>query len=180
MAQITDEAVKEATGKTWNEWFLILDKAEADKWSHKQIAEWLKDQDLIESGWWRQGVTVEYERARGLRQVHETLNGFAASVSKTLDISTDDLFDWFYEPAKRKKWCSYDLEVTKATKPKSLRAKLPDKTRVSIGFYIKEQGKSQVALQHEKLKDEYAVNQAKEAWKSCIEKLAGITRNKKT
>jgi hypothetical protein len=35
--RMSDEAVKSKTGKTWKEWFAILDKAGASKMSHQEI-----------------------------------------------------------------------------------------------------------------------------------------------
>ncbi len=43
----SDEAVKAKTGKVWAEWFKILDKAGARKWPHKEIAEYLHDEQSV-------------------------------------------------------------------------------------------------------------------------------------
>lgn len=63
---VSNEAVKKATGRTWSEWFRILDNAGAKKLPHPEIAEWLEAKKKV-SSWWSQMVTVEYEYARGLR-----------------------------------------------------------------------------------------------------------------
>ena len=34
----SDEAVKAKSGKTWAQWFKILDKAGAKKWAHREIS----------------------------------------------------------------------------------------------------------------------------------------------
>jgi hypothetical protein len=79
---VSDEAVRKATGRGWNEWFTILDDAGALAWKHPDIARWLAAEHGI-SGWWAQGVTVGFERARGLRAQHERQSGFSLSVTKT-------------------------------------------------------------------------------------------------
>ncbi|MBW3538368.1 SRPBCC domain-containing protein [Candidatus Parcubacteria bacterium] len=87
---ISDAAIQRATGKTWREWFALLDAAGADRMSHKDVARWLQEQKLIESGWWAQSVTVEYEKARGLRVLGQTKDaGFQIGVQKTLSISPE-------------------------------------------------------------------------------------------
>lgn len=81
--QVSDEAVAEATGRTFPEWFKLLDKAEAVTWSHAERAAWLAARGVDE--WWAQSVTVEYERARGLRALGQRMDGtYEASLQRTL------------------------------------------------------------------------------------------------
>src|SRR5882672_3317104 len=91
-AAVSDEAVKKATGKDWKQWFSLLDKHGAQKLAHRDIAELLAGK-YVDSGWWAQMVTVMYERARGLRELHQTADGFVANVSKTFNSSLDQLYD---------------------------------------------------------------------------------------
>jgi hypothetical protein len=88
---IGDDAVKRATGKSWKEWFALLDKAGAAALSHRDITKLLSVRHEL-ADWWSQMVTVAYERARGLRKVHETASGFNASVSRTLATGLDTAF----------------------------------------------------------------------------------------
>ncbi|MHB0914576.1 MAG: SRPBCC domain-containing protein [Thermoleophilia bacterium] len=76
-------AVLEATGRTWNEWFLFLDSERAYDFGHKAIVALLEN--YIESVWWRQTVAVEYEKIHGLRVTGQTAGGsFQVGASKTL------------------------------------------------------------------------------------------------
>lgn len=84
-AGISSEAVQAKTGKTWTEWFKLLDKAGAAKWPHKEIAELIHDEFGC-PGWWSQMVTVGYEQARGLRVKHQSATGYSANVSKTIGV----------------------------------------------------------------------------------------------
>lgn len=52
-----DAALVRATGRTWNEWYEVLDTAGASSWSHPRIARWVVEEHSID-GWWAQGVTV--------------------------------------------------------------------------------------------------------------------------
>jgi hypothetical protein len=65
--RMSDDAVKERTGKVWAEWFKILDKVDAKKWLHQEIAAYLYEKHKV-SEWWSQMVSVGYEHERGLRE----------------------------------------------------------------------------------------------------------------
>jgi uncharacterized protein YndB with AHSA1/START domain len=85
---VGDEAVKTATGKTWREWFAILDRAGGKTMSHRDIVRWLYDGKRTKSVWWCQMVTVAYERARGRRVLGQTAaGGFQIGVQRTVAAS---------------------------------------------------------------------------------------------
>ena len=100
---MSDAAVKAKTGKDWAGWFGALDKAGATKLEHRAIADILSEKHGM-PGWWCQMVTVEYERARGLRVRHETTSGFSVAISKTIATSLSDLYEVTANAAKRRKW----------------------------------------------------------------------------
>lgn len=103
--KISDDAVRKATGKGWDEWFALLDSEGADTLPHKQVAQMLHDKGYIASGWWCQMVTVEYERARGKRVLGGTESaGFQIGVQKTLPLSPEEAWDLIVEPAGRALW----------------------------------------------------------------------------
>ena len=54
-------------------------------------------------GWHSQGITVAYERARGLRAVNQASTGFQVSVSKMVPADMDTALAALRAPA-RKKW----------------------------------------------------------------------------
>ena len=64
--RITEEAVREKTGRGWEEWFAILDAWGAKDQGHTASARHLRDEHGV-SAWWAQAVTVRYEYERGLR-----------------------------------------------------------------------------------------------------------------
>lgn len=74
--RMSDEAVQAKTGKNWEAWFKILDKAGAQKMNHKEIVAYLNQKHYV-GPWWQQMVTVAYEQARGLREKHETATGYS-------------------------------------------------------------------------------------------------------
>src|SRR5450432_4053299 len=83
----SDAAVQSATGRDWDDWFRRLDRAGSAKLDHTTIARRLGEKSPELSPWWRQMITVHYERARGLRVTHQKFDGsFSASASKTVDV----------------------------------------------------------------------------------------------
>jgi hypothetical protein len=167
---MSDAAVKAKTGKDWAAWFGALDKAGARKLRHPQIAQLLHEKHGV-PGWWCQMVTVEYELARGLRVRHQTASGFSVSASKTIATTLAALYTATASAAKRNKWFPKgELEVSSQTKNKYLRGAWND-GRLEIGFYAKEGGKAQIAIQVNKLAKRTDVDRERAAWKAALVKL---------
>lgn len=171
--RMSDSAVQTKTGKSWDEWFAILDSAGARSMSHKEIVAIL-DQHGV-GPWWRQMVTVTYEQARGLREKHQTATGYTANASRTLAVPVDRLFEAWSDEAIRRRWLpDADLTIRKATPGKSLRISWGDGTNVDVGLLAKGDSKSQIAVEHAKLPDAEAVGRAKEYWKRALDRLREI------
>ena len=64
--RISDDAVRAATGKGWEEWFAILDSWDARSKGHRASATYLREHPGA-SAWWAQAITIRYEWERGLR-----------------------------------------------------------------------------------------------------------------
>ena len=174
VAGISSAAVRDKTGKGWDEWIRILDEAGAKKMKHKDIAAWLNN-NHIESGWWCQMVTVGYEQARGLRQKHEKPTGFDAGRSKTLPVPVSRLYGAWKDPRVRRGWLGESgLKIRTAAANKSMRLTWSDgETIVAVHFYSKGRGKSQVTVQHTKLKNKTACEKMKRYWGEALDRLYG-------
>lgn len=168
--KVGDEAVKKATGKDWAEWLSVIDKAGGRKMNHKQIVAFLDANHKV-SGWWIQMVTVGYEQARGLRDLHETPGGFQVGGNKTVNVPVAVLFEAFANDRRREAWLGDWLKVRRATKPKSARFDFKGGTLVSANFYAKGAGKSNVGLNHLKLKDAKAAAKMKTFWAEKLQEL---------
>jgi hypothetical protein len=170
--RVGDAAVAAKTGRTWPEWFDLLDRAGAQDLTHKEIDTLLYDAHGLD-GWWAQMVTVGYEQARLGRAKHEKPGGFEVSASKTVAVPVETLFTAWNDPRRRARWLSEALTVRKATLPKSMRITWSDGTSLSVNFYAKGAGKSQVAVQHGKLKDAQMAERVKADWAKRLEHLKG-------
>jgi hypothetical protein len=171
---ISDDAVRAKTGRTWRQWFALLDKAGAAKLDHKEIVR-LAARNGGAGPWWRQMVTVEYERARGLRAKHETATGFSVSISKTFASDIATLYAATAEAKRRRKWFPAGaLKISSLTEDKYFRASWNGTARLEINFYHKPGGKAQITVQVGKLAKKSDVERERMLWKAALEKLDGV------
>jgi uncharacterized protein YndB with AHSA1/START domain len=171
-AGIGDDAVKVKTGKTWAQWFTLLDKAGAKRLSHKEIALYVHNK-LHCPPWWSQMVTVAYEQERGLREKFQTPQGYQTSASKTLNAAAKRVFEAWTEAKIRNRWLpKAPLTIRKATPHKSLRITWNDgNSNVDVGLFPKGDAKCQVAIGHMKLKDAHASAKMKKYWADALARL---------
>jgi len=171
IAGIGSASVQAKTGKTWDEWFAVLDAAGAQAMPHPQIARYLQEQHGVPD-WWRQMVSVGYEQARGLRQPHQKTDGFTANGSKTFSVPVATLYAACADEARRALWLpGAALTVRKATSDKSMRITWHDGTNLDVDFYEKNAAKSQVSLQHSRLPDAETAAAMKAYWADALERL---------
>jgi uncharacterized protein YndB with AHSA1/START domain len=170
--RMSDEAVKAKTGKTWEVWFTLLDKAGAKKLDHRAKVAYLHNQYGL-GPWWAQMVAVTYEQMRGLRKPHEKPEGYEISRSKTFARPLSALYDAWEDPEKRRRWLKdAGFTIRKATPNKSLRFTWVDgRTQVVADFYSKGGAKSQVVVQHSKLPRASAAAQMKAYWAAQLAEL---------
>lgn len=172
LAGVGSEAVMKATGKAWEDWLKVLDKAGAVEMPHKQIAAMLGDKFGV-PGWWSQMVTVGYEQARGLRDVHQKADGFSASASKTFQANLDRLYSAWSDPQLRETWLpGAPLQVRKSTDGKSMRITWTlGNSNVDVNFFSKGPDKTVVQIEHSKLSNAEAMAAQKAYWSSGLERL---------
>jgi hypothetical protein len=169
---ISDDAVAAKTGRNWDQWFAYLDKKGAAGLDHRAIVALLGDSV---GPWWRQMVAVTYEQARGLRGKHEKPSGFEVSASKTIDVPVSALAKAWTDARLRKRWLPEPVEVRKATPEKSVRAKwTKDETPISVSLYAKGRTKSQITVQHGRLKTAAAGARMQKYWRDRLVDLKEI------
>jgi hypothetical protein len=161
------------TGRSYSQWFAELDAWRAVDATHKEIAAWLMNERGV-TGWWAQNITVEYERARGLREVGQGRDGlYSAGATKTVAVPVEELYDAFTDPARREDWLpGVHLRERTASPHKTARYDWGEgSTRVVVGFLPKGERKSQVAISHERLPDGESAATMKAFWR---ERLSGL------
>lgn len=175
LAGVGSEAVARATGRAWDEWLKVLDRAGAKAMPHKDIAVMLSRKFAVPD-WWSQMVTVGYEQARGLRAVNQSSRGFAATASRTVGTSVGKLYDAWNDPRLRSRWLlDAPVEVKRSTGAKSMRMTwTAGGSSVEVGFFAKGAGKSSVQVQHGKLPTAAAVLKQKAFWRDALDRLESL------
>lgn len=173
LAGMSDATIKKATGRDWQEWVKILDSVKASEKPHGEIAEHAFSHGI--SGWWSQAVTVGYERIRGLRDKGQRRGGtYEANKSRTFTVPVGKLFGAFSNARTRKRWLDAKINVRTAHANKTIRASFDDGTLAQFYFTDKGNGKSAVAVQHQKLADKDAATRTKQWWSERLDALAKV------
>ena len=177
-AQAGNEAIRKRTGKTWDQWFAILDRAGAAKLTHKEIVEWLGRRYPVVGDWWTQMLTVGYEQERGLRAKHQKPEGFEISKSKTFDAPLSAVWRLWIDEKKRAGWLKEPkLSVRTATPEKSIRFTWADGRSILEARFSAKGDKTQVTVQHGRLADSAQAERMKAFWGKSLDRL-GIVLTK--
>ena len=170
-ADVGEAALRTATGKGWSHWFALLDRSSAEKLDHRGIVAILGTERGI-SGWWRQMIAVAYERARGLRQRHENSSGFCVTGSKTVRVPLSELYGAWVNAGTQRAWLGAPAPAVRTATPmRALRLTWHDGTWVIVSFLDKGNGRSQVAVSHERLPNARTVARYKKFWKDALGRL---------
>ncbi len=179
VAGVSDQAVLNATGKSWEQWFAEIDRAGGLEKDHPEIARYLAEEQGL-SGWWSQMITVGYEQARGRRVPHQKGDTFEISKSKTLLVPVGRLYKAWSDPQQRAGWLpDQPIHIRKATPEKSMRITWSDReTGLNVYFYSKGLTKSQVVVQHVKLTDPAQAEEKKAFWGQALKRLQAVLEGK--
>ena len=166
---VSDEVIRERTGRGWEQWFALLDEWGATQRPAREIRRWLAEQHGVES-WGSQAVAIGFERARGLRAIGEHEDGFAVTATKTVAVPVERLYDAFVDADLRARWLpDGELRERTATKPRSARFDWGNSTtRVVVTFVDKGAQKSTLALGHERIADAAEAERLKSFWRDRV------------
>jgi len=177
---VTSEAVKKATGKTWDEWVDFLDSKGMAGKTHKEMALWLMEERLIESGWWAQSVTLGYEFAKGRRVVGKTLDsGFQIGVQRMIPAPKEKIWSFLQSPMGKRLWTEDAMvEMRSLVEGEKMRMRWqPDgrstPTTLQISLYCPRNTteKTQVRIHHEKLGSSNEREKMRGKWKKVLDEL---------
>jgi hypothetical protein len=178
-----EKAVVATTGHGFDHWFAVLDAFGAAAKGHTATARHLALEHGV-PGWHSQGITVAYERARGLREMNQAAGGFQVSVSKMIPADMDEVLAVLRAPA-RTRWlasahpalrraldagfAASAKGVVKGPKRARLRYKW-DATSVELVVEPRGSGTSVVAA-NTKLKDAAHVAERRAQWRVALDTL---------
>lgn len=175
LAGVSDEAMFRGTGKPLAEWFPLLDAWGASEHKHTEIARWLVNEHGV-PGWWAQSVTVAWERARGIRVLHQDPAGFSISVSKTVAAPATRVSDAWTDASLRSAWLpDAPIRVRRSNRGRSARFDWDEPpSLVGVMLFAKGDAKTQISLGHEKLPDAEAAERLKLMWRERLSALKAM------
>ena len=171
----SDDSIRRATGKGHGEWFAILDTWGATGHTHTEIARWLNAEHGV-PGWWSQNITVNYERARGMRRPGQMADGFSVSVSRTIAALPDRALAAFTDTRIRKRWLP-DAPMRQRPTRAALTARFDwadPKSRVVVIVNAKGSDKSVVTVTCEQVPDADSAEALKGRWRASLGDLKAL------
>jgi hypothetical protein len=162
--------IRRATGRTYDQWFALLDRWGAPGRPFRETADWLEGEHDL-SSWWAQKLIVEYEQARGLRPAGVPSGGtFTVGTSITVRVPVERPYDAIVDPAQRERWLPGAVMRERTSRPhRSARFDWADGgTRVSVTLEAKGDAKSQLALEHERLPEAQTAQKTKAFWRERL------------
>jgi len=168
----SDDSMRTATGKGHGEWFGLLDGWGATDHTHTEIARWLNTEHGV-PGWWSQNITVNYERARGMRKPGQMADGFSASITRTIAAEPEQVLAAFTDTKARRRWLP-DAPMRQRPTRAALTARFDwadPKSRVVVIVAPKGPGKSVVTVTCEQVPDAAAAESLKPLWRASLGEL---------
>ena len=174
---MSDEAVAARTGKTWGEWFAILDDAGASQMENREILELLGQHDV--GPVWRQMVMAGYQRRLGAKANAAAKSAPAgsrvANISRTVSATLLAAYGAWERPTRRKRFLKDEITFATRRDGKTLRfGWKPDASRVSIVFKPLSKTRTQVTIEHDKLKTAADVERMQVFWTEALDRMQAL------
>jgi hypothetical protein len=188
---VSDAKSREKTGHGLEYWFDVIDRFGGVEKGHTASARHLYEAHSV-PGWYAQGITVAYERARGVRAVNQRCDGeYEVSVSKVVTGKTADVIRALTDKRVRIRWVKgVDARLVKAlaaaldgpaskeivVRPDGqgrFRYKWGD-TTVQLYLLPKAGGKVSVVATNSRLADASVVEERRALWRTALDALAQL------
>ena len=197
VARVTSASVEKGTGKSWDEWVKVLNKAGAKVWSHQEIVAHLKKKHKL-TLWWQQGVAVGYEVATGKRIAGQNGKGeYSTVATRTFPLSARELWKLISSPDGLALWLKpmgdfmvkpkNEFEVEGGIFGEVRTMKAPERIRMTwqetdwpkasvlnVAVIPRDGKKSVLVFQHDGLRSARQREDLRAYWKARIEELLGV------
>lgn len=162
--QMSNESVRAATGRGWDEWCDVLDAWPGSADGHTAIAAQVQEEHGID-GWWAQTVTVGYERITGRRLPFQRPDGsFSAGKSRTVATDATALREMLLDDADRADlFPGVPTELRSRPTSKNVRLAIGPGT-AEIEIAPRADGRVTVTIAHERLPSPDDVERWKGYW----------------
>ena len=191
---VSDASIKKHTGKIWQDWIQLLNKAGAQSWNHQEIVAFLKKKHK-QGPWWQQIVANGYEVATGKRIAGQSLKGtYSATFTKSVAIEQKKIWQWCcspegmqvwlkpLSPVKIKKGATFEIaggifgEIRTVKTGERIRLSWKDLewekgTTVQLHVFKKPK-KSMIVIQHDGLRTARQKAEMRTYWRAIIEEMA--------
>ena len=189
---VTNEAAKGATGKTLDQWFAELDKADGLKLGRREINNRLYAQKL--DPWWCATIAVEYEKHHDLRKKDGLFEGYFVCATKTIAAAPADVFKAWSSGTELSKWFGGATKADvkdggtfqnndgdkgtflRVRQNKDIRMTfenggLSAPTQVDVQFQDKGKGKTGLLVNHTRIQTREEADGLRAAWAQALDQL---------
>jgi hypothetical protein len=186
---VSDAKSREKTGHGLDHWFGVLDRFGAVEKGHTAAARHLYESHGVD-GWYAQGITVAYERARGVRTLNQRCDGdYEVSASKVIGAEATRVVAALSQRRQRARWAAAAAPALVGALAAALDAPSSkgfivrpdgqaryrykwDATTVQLWVTPKPGGKSTLVVQHMKLASADVVETRRSEWRAAFAAIA--------
>lgn len=157
------------TSRTWSEWVRLLDESGARDMPHPEIVKWLTAVHDVPP-WWRQDITVRYEKHIGRRVLGQRGSTFSATGSKLIAVQAPVARAAWTDETKRARWLP-DVRLSQRPNKAQLAARFDvndGEGRLVVSFDPRGDNRTSVAIEHEKLPDTKSAEQWSAFWRARL------------
>ena len=201
LGRVSTESVHKGTGKHWDQWIEILNRAGARHWTHGETTKLLASKYKL-SAWWQQGVAMGFQIAIGARVMGRDLKGnYSTAASRSMKMDQKALWKFMtskeivalwlrpLSPVTFIKGASFETEdgffgeIRTMTSPERLRLSWHRDTEekptvVQVTTVARPEKKSVLVIQHLDLKDKRFRDEMCERWKQVLAEISAYQKQK--
>lgn len=169
--ELGDDALRDATGRGWDEWCDVVDAWPGHGDGHAAVAAHLQAEHGVD-GWWAQTITVGWERITGRRLPNQMADGtFTASRSRTVTVDAVAVRAALLDDDERAElFPGLPTELRSKPTTKALRVRVGPGVAV-IDLRPRADGRVTVTVAHEKLPSVDDVAEWKAWWGDWLDAL---------
>jgi uncharacterized protein YndB with AHSA1/START domain len=193
---LSNESIRSATGKGWDEWFSLLDKRGGAAQGRRAIGDFLFKECKLDP-WWCATLNVEYEAARNVVEKDGRPKGYTICATKTIAASVEQAYAAWSSAKSLDQWFSKknDADVSdggrysnadgdqglfkRVRKNKDLRFTWENPahtagTIVDVVFQDKGKGKTGVLVTHDRIQKREEADGLREGWGEALDRLKAL------
>ncbi len=189
---LTDEACREATGKTLSEWYAEIDAIDGLAKGRREVGSYLGEKIGRES-WWPGAIAVEYERERNKLEKDGRPKGYFICSTKTLNVPVEEAYRAWTSAESLASWFGSGVKIDlkeggefvdpdgnhgtfkRIRENKDLRftwvGESGDESLVDVVLTDKGGGKTGLLVNHDRLQTKAEADGIRRAWSEAIDRM---------